>query len=175
MDQYIGEIRLLPYTFAPNGWQDCDGSLLSISDNDALFALIGTTYGGDGQNTFAVPDLRGRVPVHAGTGPGLSTYVLGQMAGSENVTLTADQLGAHTHTMAVTSAPDSTGTPVASVELGALSGDVLYTGDISGVAALPIAGTMIGPAGGNQPHDNTMPTLTVRFCISLVGVYPPQP
>lgn len=175
MDQYIGEIRLLPYTFAPDGWQDCDGSLLSISDNDALFALIGTTYGGDGQNTFAVPDLRGRVPVHAGTGPGLSTYTLGQMAGSENVTLIAGQLGAHSHPVTITNAQDTTGTPAPGVEPGAVNGDVLYTGDIAGSNALPLAGTMIAPAGGNQPHDNTMPTLTVRFCIALSGVYPPQP
>lgn len=175
MDPFIGEIRLLPYTFAPLDWQDCDGSLLPIASYDALYALIGTTFGGDGQNTFAVPDLRGRLPIHAGTGNGLSTYTLGQVGGSETVSLTAAQLPAHIHPAAVTSAAASTGTPAAGTQPGAISGDAMYTSDTTGLTPYPAAGGMIGPAGGNEPHDNTMPTLTVRFCIALNGIWPSQP
>ncbi|MHB1056906.1 MAG: phage tail protein [Rhodanobacter sp.] len=174
MDPYVGEIRLLPYNFAPVGWQDCDGSLLSISENEVLYTLIGTTYGGDGQNTFAVPDMRGRLPIHQGTGIGLSTYVLGQQAGTESVTLTVGQMPAHTHTMLVTNGAASTSTPAANVELGAISGDALYTSDISGVSSAALAATTVGSAGGSQPHDNTMPTLAVRFCIALNGIWPSQ-
>jgi microcystin-dependent protein len=174
MDPFIGEIRLLPYTFAPVGWQDCDGSLLAISQYDALFSLIGTTFGGDGQTTFAVPDLRGRLPIHAGTGNGLNTYVLGQIGGTETVTLTSGQLPAHTHAAVATSGAASTGTPGASMELGAISGDTMYTSDVSGLTPYAAAATMIGPTGGNQPHDNLMPTLAVRFCIALNGIWPSQ-
>ncbi|HZY32211.1 MAG TPA: tail fiber protein [Rhodanobacter sp.] len=175
MDPFVGEIRLLPYTFAPLGWQDCDGSLLSISENEVLYTLIGTTFGGDGQSTFGVPDLRGRLPVHMGTGAGLGTYILGQMAGVETVTLNPAQMPAHTHTAMVTNGVASTGTPDGSVELGAISGDSMYTSDITGLTPYPAAGGMIGPAGGSQPHDNTMPTLVVRFCIALNGIWPSQP
>ncbi|ODU66501.1 MAG: phage tail protein [Rhodanobacter sp. SCN 65-17] len=174
MDPYVGEIRLLPYNFAPLNWHDCDGSLLPISEYDTLFNLIGTTYGGDGQSTFALPDLRGRLPIHQGTGPGLSTYSMGQLAGTETVTLTSGQMPAHTHTAVETSGVATTGTPGGNVELGAVSGDSMYTSDISGLTPFAASNTMIGPAGGNQPHDNTMPTLTVRFCISLYGIYPSQ-
>jgi microcystin-dependent protein len=175
MEPFIGEVRLLPYTFAPLGWQDCDGSLLPISGYETLFTLIGTTYGGDGQNTFAVPDLRGRLPIHTGTGPGLSSYNLGQLGGSETVTLTSAQLPAHTHTAQVTNAAASTGTPAGNLELGSISGDAMYTSDISNLSPHPAAATMIGATGGNLPHDNTMPTLTVRFCIALNGIWPSQP
>jgi Microcystin-dependent protein len=175
MDPFVGEIRLLPYTFAPLGWQDCDGSLLSISENDALFALIGTTFGGDGVTTFGVPDLRGRLPVHMGTGAGLGTYSLGEMAGTETVTLTSAQMPAHTHVAAATNAVASTGTPSGGVELGAINNDTMYTSDITGLTPYQAVSTMIGPAGGNQPHDNTMPTLAVHFCIALNGIWPSQP
>lgn len=175
MEPYIGEIRLLPYSFAPLYWQDCDGSLLSISGNEVLYTVIGTTFGGDGVNTFAVPDLRGRLPVHRGTGLGLSTYVLGQMAGTEAVTLLTANLPQHNHVALATNALANTGTPSTTVELGAISGDTMYTGDISGLTPHPAATSMIGVAGGNQPHDNTMPTLTVRFCIALQGLFPSQP
>ncbi|WP_430391816.1 phage tail protein [Dyella sp. 20L07] len=173
MQPYVGEIRLLPFTYAPVGWQDCDGSLLSISDNEALYTLIGTTYGGDGQRTFGVPDLRGRIPVHMGTGAGLSPYVLGQIAGYESITLTTGQTPAHTHTVSANTTLATTGTPSGN-QLGAISGDTLYTSDITGLTPVPIASTMIGIAGGSQPHDNTMPTLTMRFCISLFGTFPTQ-
>lgn len=174
MDFFLGEIRLLPYTFAPAGWQDCDGSLLSIAEYDALFTLLGTTFGGDGVSTFAVPDLRGRLPVHRGTGRGLSPYVLGQVAGTESVTLLAANVPAHTHAVAATSGLGSTGTPSATVELGAISGDTMYSSDVSGLTAHPAAASMISTAGGSQPHENTMPTLAVRFCIAVAGIYPSQ-
>ena len=171
---YLGEIRLLSYTFAPIGWADCDGSYLSINDNSALFQLIGTTFGGDGVNTFCVPDLRGRLPLHRGQGPGLSPRVLGEISGSEMVTLTAGQLPAHLHSFSVTSASANTTTPGSGVQLGALSGDVMYTSDITGSASVSPASTMMAPAGSNVPHDNAMPTLTVRFCIATQGIFPTQ-
>lgn len=175
MDSFVGEIRLLPYTFAPQGWQDCDGSLLSISENETLFALIGTTFGGDGQSTFGVPDLRGRLPVHVGTGTGLGTYSLGQMAGTETVTLNSAQMPAHTHAAMATNAIASTGTPSGNVELGAINNDTMYTSDITGLTPYLAVPTMIGSTGGNQAHDNTMPTLAMRFCIALNGIWPSQP
>lgn len=175
MQPYLGEIRLLPFNFAPVGWQNCDGSLLSIAEYDALYSLIGNTFGGDGQSTFAVPDLRGRLPVHRGTGQGLSLYVLGQMAGTETVALATANLPAHTHTVVATSALASTGAPSGTAELGAISGDTMYTSDITGLTAHPAAANMISTVGGSQAHDNTMPTLAVRFCIALAGVYPSRP
>ncbi|HET6434167.1 MAG TPA: tail fiber protein [Xanthomonadaceae bacterium] len=174
MEPFLGEIRLLPYTFAPVGWLDCDGRVLSIAENDALFALLGTTYGGDGVTTFGLPDLRGRLPVHQGQGPGLSPYTAGQMAGTETVTLTTAQLPPHTHAAAVTSASASTGTPGGAVQLGATTGETMYTNDISGLPAIQAASAMVGAAGGTQPHDNTMPTLAVRYCIAVEGIYPTQ-
>ena len=171
---YVGEIRLFPYNFAPNGWFDCDGSVYAISQYETLFQLIGTTYGGDGVNTFAVPDLRGRVPIHQGTGPGLSGYVLGQMAGTETVTLLPDQLPAHSHTFYAADSAGSSATPSATLQLGSISGDTLYTNSTSGLGSAVMTGTAVGSMGGSQPHDNTMPTLTARFCIAWAGIYPSQ-
>ena len=171
---YVGEIRLMPYTFAPVGWHDCDGSLLPISDYETLFMLIGTTFGGDGIQTFALPDMRGRVPIHNGTGVQLKTYSLGERSGNESIALTLQQIPQHTHTMFATSAGAITGTPSGTVELGAISGDSLYTNSIAGLAPKPIVNTMIGSSGGNLAHENRMPTLTMRFCMSLFGVFPSQ-
>jgi microcystin-dependent protein len=174
MEPYVGEIRLLPYNFAPAGWQNCDGTLLSIAEYQTLFVLLGTTFGGDGIQTFGVPDLRGRLPIHNGTGPGLSTYLLGQFSGSEGVTLNSLQMPQHTHTVLATTAGAIGGTPGGTVELGAISGDSLYTDSITGLNPISVANTMISSAGGNQAHENRMPTLTMRFCISLFGVFPSQ-
>ncbi|WP_266170876.1 phage tail protein [Dyella subtropica] len=171
---YLGEIRLLSYTFAPVGWADCDGSYLSIADNDALFQLLGTTFGGDGVTTFCLPDLRGRLPLHQGQGQGLTNRLLGERSGVEAVSLTAGQLPAHLHSFSATSDTASSVTPGSSVQLGGLSGDYMYTSDISGRASESPASTMISPTGGSQPHDNTMPTLTVRFCIATQGIFPSQ-
>jgi microcystin-dependent protein len=173
---YIGEIRMFGFGTrgAPNGWQGCDGSLLPISEYDALFALIGTTYGGDGQVTFGVPDLRGRLPIHQGTGPGLSTYVIGQKAGTETVTVLPTQMPAHTHAMLATTATATSLTPGPSLLPGAVSGDSFYATDLTGAAAIAMSAQSTSSAGGSQPHDNTMPTLTVQYCIATQGIFPSQ-
>lgn len=171
---YVGEIRIFACNFAPQGWYDCEGQLLSIADNDVLFNLIGTTWGGDGQTTFALPDLRGTVPVHMGQGPGLTPRVIGERAGTETVTLSLPQLPAHSHGWTATTAAASTGAPSSSVQLAAVSGDALYTGDVSGIAPIACAANAVSIAGSSQPHDNTMPTLPLRICISSVGLYPSQ-
>lgn len=171
---YIGEIRMFGFGTrgAPNGWQACDGSLLPISQYDALFALIGTTYGGDGQTTFAVPDLRGRVPIHQGTGPGLSNYVIGQRAGTETVTVLPTQMPAHTHTMVVTSGGSTATTPGTSLLPGSVSGDTFYVNTLTGNNPLAMLPQMLTASGGNQPHENCMPTLTVQYCIATQGIFP---
>lgn len=173
---YIGEIRMFGFGTrgAPNGWQGCDGSLLPISQYDALFALIGTTYGGDGQTTFGVPDLRGRLPIHQGTGPGLSTYVIGQMAGTETVTVLSTQMPAHTHALVATSGAASSLTPGNTLLPGAVSGDSFYVSDVSSATQVPMSAQSTSLAGGSQPHDNTMPTLTVQYCIATQGIFPSQ-
>jgi microcystin-dependent protein len=165
---YIGEIRLFAGNFAPSGWAFCDGRLVAIVENETLFNLIGTTYGGDGQNTFALPDLQGRIPVHQGTGAGMSTVVMGQVGGSETVTLTAPNLPAHTHVLRA-SALDA--------RLGNADGAVLaapvvnnYSGSPSLVAMSTAA---VGAAGGAaQPHDNMAPFGTISYIISLFGIFP---
>ena len=173
-DPYVGESRLVGFSFAPEGWAFCDGSLLSISNFEVLFTLIGTTYGGDGQSTFAVPDMRGRIPIHQGQGQGLSPYVLGQKAGTESVTLLPQNLPAHSHILTVTSSGANTGTPSSIVELGAISGDSLYSNNVAGITPVAMASTAVSITGGTLPHDNLMPTLTVRFCIAWAGVFPSQ-
>lgn len=173
---YIGEIRMFGFGTrgAPNGWQACDGSLLPISEYDALFALIGTTYGGDGQTTFAVPDLRGRVPIHQGTGPGLSTYVIGQRAGTETVTVLPTQMPAHTHTVVATTAAATTGTPGNTVIPGAVANQTMYVTDTAGGTPFTLSAQSVTNAGGSQPHENCMPTLTVQYCIATQGIFPSQ-
>lgn len=173
-EPYVGEIRLFPYNFAPNGWFDCDGRLLAISEYDVLFNLIGTTYGGDGVTTFGLPNLCGRVPIHQGTGQGLGTYVLGQMDGTESVTLNPNQMPAHTHTFFAADSAASSPGPAANLQLGSVSGDTLYTNSTSGIGSGNLAPTAVSSQGGNQPHDNTMPSLVARFCIAWAGVYPSQ-
>lgn len=173
---YIGEIRMFGFGTrgAPNGWQACDGSLLPISEYDALFALVGTTYGGDGQSTFAVPDLRGRLPIHQGQGPGLSSYVLGQRAGTETVTVLPTQMPAHTHTLVATSTVGATTSPGSGTVPGAVSGETFYASDITGATPVVMSSQSVSLAGGSQPHENCMPTLTVQYCIATFGVFPSQ-
>lgn len=173
---YIGEIRMFAFGTrgAPNNWQACDGSLLPIAQYDALFALIGTTYGGDGQTTFAVPDLRGRVPIHQGQGPGLSNYVIGQRAGTETVTVLPTQMPAHTHVAVATTAAASTGSPGNGVLPGAVANQTMYVTDTTGGAPFTLAASSVTNAGGSQPHENCMPTLTVQFCIATFGIFPSQ-
>jgi microcystin-dependent protein len=168
-EPYIGEIRMFGGNFAPSGWAFCNGQQLSISENDALFALLGTTFGGDGQTTFALPDLRGRIPVHAGTNPATGTaYTLGAAGGVETVTLVAQQLPAHNHqALAV-----ANGTNVASPQ-GALwaSGPNAYSTNAPNTA---MAGDAITGMGSSLPHDNTMPFQCVNFIIALTGLFPQQ-
>ncbi len=171
---YVGEIRMFGFGRTPNGWQACDGSLLSIAEYEVLFTLIGTTYGGDGQTTFAVPDLRGRIPVHQGTLAGGSTYVIGQMSGTEAVTLTSNQIPSHTHTAVATTAAATTGTPGNSVIPGAVANQTMYVTDTSGGSPFTLAPQAMTAAGGSQPHENCMPTLTVQFCIAWAGIFPSQ-
>jgi microcystin-dependent protein len=164
---YIGEIRMFGGNFAPAGWMFCEGQLLSIADNDALFTLIGTTYGGDGQTTFALPDLRGRLPMHKGNGT-----TIGEQGGVESVTLTVQQIPVHTHTLVGTttlgSVPDPLGNVVAQSRTASID---LYVED-NAIAAM--AANAIAPAGGSQPHDNFQPYLCVNFIISLFGIFPSQ-
>lgn len=169
---FVGEIRLFGFSRLPNGWLPCDGSLQSISEYETLFALIGTTYGGDGQNTFAVPDLRGQLPLHNGSGPGLTPRVIGEFGGVENVTLLPGQLPAHTHTLSATTLTATAMTPGS--ELGAISGDTMYVTDLTGATAATMASASITTAGNTQPHDNLMPTLTVQYCVAWAGIYPSQ-
>ncbi len=167
-EPFIGEIRLFAGGFAPLGWAMCQGQTLPIADNDALFSLIGTTYGGDGQNTFSLPDLRGRVPLHQGAGPGLSNRVMGQSGGSEQVTLTAAQMPAHSHGMVASSASAQTA--------AGPSGNLLGTTKInmygSGSPTTPMGAGAITPTGGGQPHGNMAPFLGMNYIIALFGIFP---
>jgi len=156
--------------FAPRGWLFCDGSLLSIADNDVLFNLLGTTYGGDGMQTFALPDLRGRVPVHQGASPQGSQYVPGQLGGSETVTLTVAQLPNHSHAL-LGSAQAATTTAPGGQVLASVGGGQVYLNDTPTTA---LGASSVGAAGGSQPHDNRMPFLGINYIISLFGIYPSQ-
>lgn len=169
---FLGEIRMFGFSRTPSGWQACDGTLLAISQNDALFALLGTTYGGDGQTTFAVPDLRGRAPLNAGSGRGLSPYVQGQSGGAESVNLTAAQLPSHTHAYRAGTATATAPKPGDTLQLGALTDDSMYSTAADPPITLSPKSTAV--SGGSQPHDNTMPTLTVQFCIATQGIFPSQ-
>jgi microcystin-dependent protein len=165
---YIGEIRMFGGNFAPAGWALCDGSLVAIAENTALFTLIGTTYGGDGQATFGLPDLRGRIPIHMGQGSGLSSRQIGENGGSESVTLTPAQLANHSHAFPASTTAASSGDPLNAVvaDTGAAS---VYSTSNPNVAMSPSAITV---AGGSQSHDNMMPYGCVNFIISLFGIFP---
>lgn len=170
---YVGEIRMFGFSRTPTGWFPCDGRLLSIADYQTLYTLLGTTFGGDGNMTFGVPDLRGRVPLHWGTLPGGSTYVLGQTAGTETVTLTTSQTPTHTHTVIASQLLGNTAAPGTGVIPAAVSGETFYA-DATGATAIMMSAQSTSSVGNNQPHDNTMPTLTVNICISAFGVFPSQ-
>jgi microcystin-dependent protein len=165
---YVGEIRLFAGDFAPVGWQLCDGSSLPIAGNEALFQLIGTTYGGDGETAFDVPDLRGRAALHMGTAFDGTTYAIGQRAGTEQETLTTQQIPSHLHTFAASTAPGSASSPKNGV-IASAPGVAMFIRDAPG-AALPAA--LVSPAGGSQPHDNRMPSLAMTYIISLFGIFP---
>jgi microcystin-dependent protein len=174
-DYFIGEIRMFGGNFAIQNWAFCNGQIMNISQNQALFALIGTTYGGNGVQTFGLPDLRGRIPVGQGQGPGLSSYAMGQMSGSEQVTVQLNQMPMHSHPFSVT-ADAATIATVGSTVLPAkptVTNGLLYT--ITGAAPNtpePLAPTVVGMTGGNLPHDNIMPSLCLTFIIALTGIFP---
>ena len=171
---YIGEIRMFGGTFAPNGWAFCNGQLIAIAENDALFTLIGTTYGGDGQSTFALPNLQSRVPIHQGTNAANGiAYQIGQPGGVESVTLTTQQLAAHTHPMPATGTSQTLSPQNAffAVATSSQAGVNVYSTDVPNTSLVPAS---ILPTGGNQPHDNLQPYLALNFIISLFGVFPTQ-
>ncbi|SOE23923.1 Microcystin-dependent protein [Spirosomataceae bacterium TFI 002] len=169
MEGYIGQLMMFAGSFAPRSWAFCDGSLLSIASNQALFSIIGTTYGGDGRTTFALPDLRGRVPVKFGTGPGLSHYQIGQKSGTETVTLNATEMPSHNHTVAinVTNGAGSQATPGGGHLANITNG---YSDE--GTAGAFLAGATTGNNGGNRAHTNLQPLLAVNFIICLYGIFP---
>ena len=166
-EPFVGEIRMFAGNFAPRGWAFCDGQLLAVSQNDALFSLLGTIYGGDGRTTFGLPDLRGRLPIHAGHGPGLSERRLGSKSGSEKETLTLNQIPSHTHTARATDAPAASGNPMGNTT--AQSSADAYTTTPLPVALASNASTQVG---GSRSHTNLMPFLCINFIIALFGIYP---
>lgn len=176
MDPYVGEIRIFAGNFAPQDWQLCDGTLLSISSNEALYSLIGTTYGGDGVSTFAVPDLRGRLNVGSGTGTGLTPRAPGQTGGAETVAIDASTMAAHAHPFNIDGATATTTQAGTTVTFADVSGNnTLYANNgLSAAIATPVnpASNTVTPTGGSQSHDNIMPSLAVNYIIALNGIYP---
>jgi microcystin-dependent protein len=170
-EPYVGEIRMFGGNFAPVGWAFCDGSTLAISEFDTLFNLIGTTYGGDGVNTFNLPDLRGRMPIHQGQGIGLSNRIIGASGGSEAVTLLSSQLPSHNHTPLANSGAGNADTPAGNYWSGSATTPQYVPGDQANTNMNTAA---IGASGQSQPHDNMQPFLATSFIISLYGIYPPQ-
>jgi microcystin-dependent protein len=171
-DPFVAEIRIFPFNFPPKGWAFCNGQLLPLSQNTALFALLGTTYGGDGKSTFALPDLQGRAPMHPGQGPGLSLHDLGETGGSETVTLLPSEVPVHTHALRAQSAPADTNLP-SGHSLARVIGATPYR-EPAGAPLTAMSPSALSPAGGGAPHNNMMPYLTFYFCIAMQGVFPPR-
>lgn len=169
-DPFVAEIRIFSFNFAPKGWAWCDGQILPLSQNTALFSLLGTTYGGNGKSNFALPDLQGRAPMHPGQGSGLSLHDLGETAGSETVTLIESEIPIHNHNLSVGSLNAQSITPANNV---LARGNPVKVYVPTGVLA-PMGGSAIAPSGGDQPHNNMMPYLTMYFSIALQGVFPPR-
>lgn len=173
-DPFVAEIRIFPFNFAPKGWAWCDGQLLPLSQNTALFSLLGTTYGGNGKSNFALPDLQGRAPMHPGQGPGLSLHDLGETGGSETVTLLVSEIPAHSHGLNLNERLTKASVVIPDIgKMLSSSPQVNASAYVSSTSADSSAGTL-QPAGGDQPHNNMMPYLTFYFCIALQGVYPPR-
>jgi microcystin-dependent protein len=167
---FVAEIRIFPFNFAPTGWAFCDGQLLPISQNTALFSLLGTTYGGDGKSNFALPDMQGNAPMHPGQGPGLSLHDLGETGGSDTVTLLESEMPSHSHTFIASQADGISRLPSANLVANMIG--------VNGFAApgpvVAMHPNAIAPTGGDQPHNNMQPYLTLNFCIALQGVFPPR-
>jgi microcystin-dependent protein len=167
----VAEIRIFPFNFAPKGWALCNGQLLPISQNTALFSLLGTFYGGDGKSTFGLPDLQGSVAVHQGQGPGLSQYDVGQTGGSETVTLIGAEMPSHTHALRANPQLGDSPSPAADRAIARLGSINVYQ-TTSNANLTPMAVESLPPAGGDLPHNNMQPYLTMNFCIALQGVFP---
>jgi|SRR5712664_988522 len=171
-DPFVAEIRIFPFYFAPKGWASCNGQILPISQNTALFSLLGTTYGGDGKSNFALPNMQGNAPMHPGQGPGLSLHDLGETGGSETVTLLQSEIPAHSHNVTA-SLVDATARSPGGQWVASGVGINMYA-PASGAPLVQLNPSAVTPAGGDQPHNNMMPYLTLNFCIALQGVYPPR-
>ena len=171
-EPFLAEVRILPYTFAPLGWALCEGQILSISQNTAVFSLLGTMYGGNGTSNFALPNVQGRVVVGIGQGPGLTPYSNGDMGGVETVTLTAPQLAAHNHGASAIHEAGNSYSPAGD----AWSADGANRAKIygSGTPAVAMGANALAPAGGNQPHNNLQPYIAINYCIALQGIFPPR-
>ncbi len=171
-DPFVAEIRIFPFNFAPKGWAWCDGQILPLSQNTALFSLLGTTYGGNGKSNFALPDLQGRAPMHPGQGPGLSPHDLGEAGGAETVTLLQSEIPAHSHTLRARN--DQADTPDTAGSALAHPTTAIYQ-TVTNANLVPMSPQSLPSVGGDQPHNNLQPYLTFYFCIALQGVYPPRP
>jgi len=172
-DPFVAEIRIFPFNFAPRGWAWCDGQLLPLSQNTALFSLLGTTYGGNGKSNFALPDLQGRAPMHPGQGPGLSLHDLGETGGSDTVTLLESEIPNHSHTLRASVEEGTQGTLSNGVTLSTTSSGSLYQ-NVTNTNLVTMSPQALSPAGGGAPHNNMQPYLTFYFCIALQGVFPPR-
>ena len=173
-DPFVAEIRIFPFNFAPKGWAFCDGQLLPISQNTALFSLLGTTYGGDGKSNFALPDLQGNAPMHPGQGPGLSLHDLGETGGSDTVTLLQSEMPAHAHSLRAHNADQADHqNPDASTSIAQSANGAAFQSTTNS-NLMPLADATLAPAGGDLPHNNLQPYLTLNFCIAMQGVYPPR-
>ena len=173
-DQFVAEIRIFPFNFAPTGWALCNGQILPISQNTALFSLLGTTYGGNGQSTFALPNMISSAPMQPGQGPGLSLHDLGEQAGEETVTLLESEMPAHNHFMMAQNQPAQLDAPAPDRTFARSSGGFAYK-PAPYNQVVQMSPSMIGPTGGSAPHNNMMPYLTLNFCIALQGIFPARP
>jgi microcystin-dependent protein len=170
-DQFVAEIRIFPFNFSPTGWATCDGQILPISQNTALFSLLGVNYGGNGTSNFALPNLRDRFALGAGNGPGLTPRTQGDTGGAANVTLTSAHLPAHSHGLTAAATPPTTSSPSGTLPAATADGSAAYRP--SG-ALTPMAAAAISPAGGSTAHENRQPYLALNFCIALQGIFPPR-
>lgn len=171
---FLAEIRIFPFGFAPVGWAFCNGQLMPISQNTALFSLLGTNYGGDGKSNFALPNLQGNSAMHWGQGPGLSFYSIGETGGEANVTLIQTEMPVHTHALQADPRQANLNNPGPNNSLARSTPAMIYKTPASNPPLQGLAANVVTPAGGNQPHNNMMPFLTLNFCIALQGVFPPR-